>query len=126
MRSSTGTRAAVLTQVRHRAWGALGGRASVLDVALQYFGARYYDTVSGRFTSVDPASGGRGALAEPQRWNRYADAGNNPLRFNDPNGEDFWDFVNGAGNSLKADIALAIGRSNSGNSGVKIGRRMGD
>ena len=63
------------------------------ETGLDYFGARYYGSKPGRFTSPDPIShpaqsrAGLGAyLSEPQRWNRYAYATNNPLRYVDPNG----------------------------------------
>ncbi|MEO8680093.1 MAG: RHS repeat-associated core domain-containing protein, partial [Vicinamibacterales bacterium] len=51
-------------------------------------GARYYRGVSGRFTTVDPVLDTDKALADPQRWNRYAYARNNPLAFIDPDGRD--------------------------------------
>jgi RHS repeat-associated protein len=51
--------------------------------ALDYMHARYYSAVSGRFLSVDPVLGD---LSEPQTWNRYAYAVNNPLRYLDPRG----------------------------------------
>ncbi|HSP14398.1 MAG TPA: RHS repeat-associated core domain-containing protein [Thermoanaerobaculia bacterium] len=41
----------------------------------------------GRFLSVDPAMDIKKALAEPQRWNRYAYVMNNPLRYTDPTGK---------------------------------------
>ena len=44
---------------------------------LIYFGARYYDADSGRFTQKDPIKDGR---------NHYAYANNNPLMFVDPAG----------------------------------------
>jgi len=53
-----------------------------------YFGARYYASSMGRFMSPDPS----GLLAQrpedPQSWNLYAYARNNPLIFIDPNGLD--------------------------------------
>jgi RHS repeat-associated protein len=55
---------------------------------LNYFGARYLHSASGRFTSVDPGHVG-GYILEPQSWNGYAYAGNNPLRFVDPTGTDY-------------------------------------
>jgi RHS repeat-associated protein len=54
-------------------------------VALNYLGARNVHSASGRFTSVDPAHVG-GRVLDPQTWNAYAYAGNNPLRFTDPDG----------------------------------------
>ncbi len=48
-----------------------------------YFGARYYRPRHGRFSQVDPVYAG---LFDPQQWNRYAYARNNPLTFVDPDG----------------------------------------
>jgi RHS repeat-associated protein len=48
-----------------------------------YFGARYYRPRHGRFSQVDPVYAG---LFDPQQWNRYAYARNNPLSFVDPDG----------------------------------------
>lgn len=56
-----------------------------LESKLDYFKARYYSYVQGRFTSIDPlASSGR--APNPQTWNRYAYVLNNPMRFIDPTG----------------------------------------
>ncbi|MBY0493555.1 MAG: RHS repeat-associated core domain-containing protein [Cyanobacteria bacterium] len=52
---------------------------------MDYFGARYYRPESGRFTSVDPGHVG-GDILNPQSWNGYAYALNNPFRFVDPFG----------------------------------------
>ncbi len=54
--------------------------------ALDYFGARYYQAQIGRFTTVDPVTAASSAALDPQRWNPYAYARNNPLRFTDPDG----------------------------------------
>ncbi|HYH05982.1 MAG TPA: RHS repeat-associated core domain-containing protein, partial [Thermoanaerobaculia bacterium] len=54
---------------------------------LDYMHARYYDPMLGRFLSVDPARRSADAR-EPQSWNRYAYADNNPLKFTDPNGRE--------------------------------------
>jgi RHS repeat-associated protein len=59
----------------------LNGAGSMPD----YMHARYYD-VGGRFLSVDPVLDVKGALTNPQMWNRYSYALNNPLRFVDPTG----------------------------------------
>ncbi len=50
-----------------------------------YFGARYNSSAMGRFLSPDPSMGSV-ALRNPQTWNRYAYALNNPLKFVDPTG----------------------------------------
>jgi RHS repeat-associated protein len=56
------------------------------ETSFDYFGARYYASSSGRFTTVDPLLDIEQALVDPQRWNRYAYVGNNPLRKIDPTG----------------------------------------
>ena len=50
-----------------------------------YFGARYYASTMGRFLSPDPLLNS-GRPGNPQTWNRYAYALNNPLRTIDPTG----------------------------------------
>ena len=60
------------------------------ETGLDYFGARYFSSTLGRFTRPDPLySSGR--PANPQTWNRYAYALNNPLRYTDPFGLWEWD-----------------------------------
>lgn len=56
------------------------------ETGLDYFGARYYGSKIGRFTTTDPVYTWRENLVDPQRWNRYAYARNNPLRYVDPDG----------------------------------------
>ena len=53
---------------------------------LDYSGARYYQSQTGRFATVDPALDVENALVNPQRWNQYTYALNNPLTFSDPDG----------------------------------------
>jgi RHS repeat-associated protein len=65
------------------------------ETGLDYFGARYYGSKIGRFTTVDPYLDTSAALLNPQRWNRYAYGLNNPLRNVDPDGRDAWDIVTG-------------------------------
>ena len=53
------------------------------ETGLYYFNARYYDADLGRFISVDPVAGSN---TDPQSWNRYAYALDNPIRYRDPSG----------------------------------------
>ena len=57
-------------------------------VGLDFFGARYMSSAQGRFTSPDPLSGTLLHVLNPQRWNMYAYAVNNPLVYTDPDGRD--------------------------------------
>jgi len=58
-----------------------------------YFGARYYASTMGRFMSPDPfipfnlkRDEFQAWIANPQHWNKYAYALNNPLKYTDPTG----------------------------------------
>nr|BFE70388.1 hypothetical protein GCM10020092_036890 [Actinoplanes digitatis] len=48
-------------------------------------GAREYDTITGRFISIDPVVD----VNDPQQMNGYAYANNNPISFSDPDGLKF-------------------------------------
>lgn len=78
------------------------------ETGLDYFGARYYGSTQGRFTSADPLMSS-GTIYNPQSWNRYSYTGNNPLRFIDPTG--MWDWDASAGGS-DTDEQLAAKRDN--------------
>jgi RHS repeat-associated protein len=58
------------------------------ETGLDYFGARYFASNQGRFTSPDPLMIHDDRLEEPQRLNLYEYCRNNPLRFIDPDGLD--------------------------------------
>jgi RHS repeat-associated protein len=70
-----------------------GGQSVDGESGQGFFHARQYASRTGRFSRVDPIYAG---LFDPQRWNRYAYAGNNPIRFLDPFGlqasetEEWW------------------------------------
>jgi RHS repeat-associated protein len=67
------------------------GKERDAETGLDYFGARYFSSPQGRFTSVDPKLTGvpfPKHLIQPQSLNMYAYALNNPLKYVDPNGED--------------------------------------
>jgi len=59
-----------------------------VETGLDYFGARYYGSVQGRFTSVDPVALKLKHLNNPQDLNRYSYVANNPLVFFDPDGKE--------------------------------------
>jgi RHS repeat-associated protein len=58
------------------------------ETGLDYFLARYYASTQGRFTSADPANA-IPIKRDPQSWNGYAHARNNPLLYIDPDGRLF-------------------------------------
>ncbi len=63
-----------------------------------YFGARYYASSMGRFMSPDPSGLYYADLTNPQSFNLYSYALNNPLRFIDPTGLYCTYFKNDFGN----------------------------
>ena len=64
------------------------GKERDAESGLDYFGARYYGSALGRWTSPDPKLFSKEALQIPQEWNKYAYARNNPLEYVDPDGQD--------------------------------------
>jgi RHS repeat-associated protein len=72
------------------------GKERDAETGLDFFGARYFSSPQGRFTSTDPLNipnlqrvapqkFGK-VIANPQNWNGYAYAHSNPLRNADPDG----------------------------------------
>ncbi|MGH2597261.1 MAG: DNRLRE domain-containing protein [Actinomycetota bacterium] len=51
---------------------------------LYKFGERYYDPVTGRWTQPDPIPGSQ---SDPETFDRYVYAADNPINFSDPSGE---------------------------------------
>lgn len=77
--------------------------------------ARYYEAGVGRFLSVDPDSS-TARPGDPPTWNRYSYAFNNPIRFNDPNGEDGNDVANWVDRQVDRGLSAlheGIGQQNS-------------
>lgn len=60
------------------------GKERDSETGLDYFGARYYSSDTGRFTSTDSAGPDP---ANPQTFNQYRYCLNNPLRYTDPDGQ---------------------------------------
>ncbi len=56
------------------------------ETGLDYFGARYFASVQGRFTSPDEPFADQDEY-DPQSWNLYTYVRNNPLRLVDPTGQ---------------------------------------
>ncbi|HEY6250619.1 MAG TPA: RHS repeat-associated core domain-containing protein, partial [Candidatus Angelobacter sp.] len=63
------------------------GKERDSETGLDYFGARYYGNMLGRFITPDPLIG---HPEDPQTLNRYAYVRNNPLTLADPTGLDFY------------------------------------
>jgi len=62
------------------------------ETGLDYALARYYDSMAGRFCSADPLGG---QVDDPQTWNRYAYARNDPINLEDPSGQGFGSWLAG-------------------------------
>jgi RHS repeat-associated protein len=58
------------------------------ETGLDFAQARYYSSAQGRFTSIDPENAGANPI-DPQSWNGYAYARNNPLKYTDPDGREY-------------------------------------
>jgi RHS repeat-associated protein len=56
-----------------------------IETGLDYFGARYFASAQGRFTTADPLMSS-GTVENPQSWNRYSYVLNHPLELTDPLG----------------------------------------
>jgi RHS repeat-associated protein len=61
------------------------GKERDAEAGLDYFRARYFSGALGRFLSADPENAGA-SHEDPQSWNAYAYARNNPLLYTDPDG----------------------------------------
>jgi RHS repeat-associated protein len=59
------------------------------ETGLDYVGARYYSSIHGRFTAVDPLLSSSN-ISNPQTWNKYAYVNNRPLTRVDPSGLFDW------------------------------------
>lgn len=79
------------------------GKERDAETGLDFFEARYMSSAQGRFTSPDPLPGWQG---DPQSWNMYAYARNNPLLYTDPTGMSY-EVCDTQGNCTKKDLSDA-------------------
>jgi RHS repeat-associated protein len=63
------------------------GKRRDAESQLDYFGARYYSNIFGRFATADEPFADQ-EQADPQSWNLYSYVRNSPLIFTDANGRD--------------------------------------
>ncbi|HVG90257.1 MAG TPA: RHS repeat-associated core domain-containing protein, partial [Alphaproteobacteria bacterium] len=82
------------------------GKRRDAESQLDYFGTRYYSNGLGRFSTHDP---GRWRLDNPQGFNMYGYALNNPLRYIDEKGESAQDRVSKANELAKAQVPYVFG-----------------
>ena len=85
---------------------------------LDYYRARYYNSIFGRFISEDPAGFGGGDL------NLYAYVLNNPVNLRDPSGKCPWCIIGGIG-AIAGGIEAGIHGANCGDSGWKLAGDIG-
>jgi RHS repeat-associated protein len=98
-----------------------GGMGAQDGHAVDYMHARYYNASTGRFLSVDPNLEVEKTLKVPQKWNRYAYALNNPIRYTDPDGKAENDFRCVECPNATAKAAFDRGVSQ----GMKVGAAIG-
>jgi RHS repeat-associated protein len=84
------------------------GKERDAETGLDYFGARYFASAQGRFSSPDPLLGSSNPL-DPQSWNRYTYGLNNPLRYIDPLGLYEWDATLG-GSATDAELRKQLSK----------------
>jgi len=97
---------------------------------LDYFGARYYSSAQGRFTSPDePLVDQR--PSDPQSWNLFAYVSNNPLIYIDPLGlwkqtaAGVWEWEEGdTWQSLSDLIHVTVGRLKKAFKGAELGQGL--
>jgi RHS repeat-associated protein len=83
------------------------GKERDAETGLDYFGARYYARAQGRFTSADAPFADQNP-DNPQNWNPYSYARNNPLRNIDSDGRAAWlaGVLVGAGLDIAVQMAV--------------------
>jgi RHS repeat-associated protein len=78
------------------------GKERDSESGLDYFGARYYGSALGRFTSADAPFNDQNT-ADPQSWNLYSYVRNNPVANMDPTGRSCTTSTDSNGNTVIQD-----------------------
>jgi RHS repeat-associated protein len=84
------------------------GKERDIESGLDNFLVRYIGSNSGRFLSADPENVGA-SQDDPQSWNGYAYARNNPLVYTDPDGESYHICVDAAAGGTGKSYCVDIG-----------------
>jgi RHS repeat-associated protein len=87
------------------------GKERDTQTGFDYFGARYYASQAGRFSTVDPAMEIGRNLLDPQNWNRYTYGLDNPLKFTDKDGRSATLVGGLVGGAIGGAIAMVQGRA---------------
>ncbi len=87
------------------------GKERDQESGLDYFGARYYGSALGRFSSPDPIGNFVADARNPQSWNLYGYVWNNPLANTDPTGTTCVDTSNGKADNGNGQGCAAAGVS---------------
>lgn len=87
------------------------GKNRDTGTGLTLLDARYYDETVGGFISVDPVLD----LTDPQQWNGYAYAGNNPLTYEDASGLLMLGKDDYSGYSARSQVTSSIGQGSTAN-----------
>ena len=85
---------------------------------MDYFGARYFSSVQGRFTTTDPVTFATFRKYEPQAINLYSYCANNPLAHIDPDGR-YYVGTNGKKVRVKVNAKGKVQVGNNANQSLK-------
>jgi len=102
------------------------------DTGLSYMEARYYNAGMGKFISQDPMFWkiDKVALFDPQLQNSYSYARNNPIAYNDPDGERAWNtvksFILGTGDAVISNFKSDNNGRNDNSTAYKVGNIVGN
>lgn len=76
---------------------------------IYYMHARYYNPEGGKFLSLDP--GRDWDIRQPQSWNLYSYARNNPMNATDPTGREMYQALFSMASTIEANSRVQIGEA---------------